>query len=97
MNLPFTLKISFFFTSKIEQKKIKIGIHKSGTPRGGQRFMNFIHKIPFFLLMASLRPPTLFGPTCTRHDRAQGTGTPSFLKKSPFTLKPNYLSNVLVF
>ena len=37
-----------FFTSKIVHKKIEIGIHKSGTPRGGQRFMNFIHKIPFF-------------------------------------------------
>ena len=29
---------------------MKIGIHKSGTGRGCQRFMNFIHKILFFLI-----------------------------------------------
>ena len=49
MNLPFTLNISFFYIEN-SAKKIKIGIHKIGTPRGGQHFMNFIHKIPFFLI-----------------------------------------------
>ena len=48
MNLPFTLKISSFFY--IENSAKKIGVHKSGTPWGGQRSMNFIHKIQFFLI-----------------------------------------------
>ena len=46
MNLPFTLNISFFYV-EFRAKKIKNRNSKSGTG-GGQRFMNFIHKIPFF-------------------------------------------------
>ena len=39
-----------FFTSKEGQKKKRIGVHKSGMGGLGQRFMNSIHKIPFFLI-----------------------------------------------
>ena len=70
MNLPFTLKISSFFY--IENSAKKIGVHKSGTPWGGQRSMNFIHKILFFLIDGFPNIPLfLFPPSPTEEGNGQ--------------------------
>ena len=63
MNLPFTLKISFFYIEN-SAKKIKIGIHKSGTG-GGPAFYEFYSPNSVFFLIDGFPYLVSISVTCT--------------------------------